>query len=554
MADARHEEIVNLIKTPVRPDAPVGDPVRYDEAFERLQAQLDRSGSLTGEETEWRTVTELAGEILKSKSKDLLVLTYFTLGVFEVDGYKGLAAAFEGYIEFLKTFWDSCFPKVKPPQGRLNAVQYLSDRLMPLIELKGGTAKKEPGVGDKEAVHACTAKIEELDKVVAEKFTGMPESPNLMPMIRAFQALRSKVGPLVDPAKAAAEAAAAAAKAAGAPTEEGAPRPAASGGGVVGSFASPAQAMDQVKRIARYLLEQDNKDARAYRLSRMALLGAMVEPKDRFVPPVPPNVRTVLENLAGAGDWQPLLTQAENQFLQTPLWLDLQRFVATALNGMGPMYTAAKQAVILETVALQNRLPGLFDLCFKDGKPFADAATKAWLVDARTEIGAGAAGGGGSNGDRLSSAIGEARKLLTDAKPGDAVSRIAAEMDGSSSRREQFRAQLALARFFMDMNKPALAESLLEGLNAQVAQYNVEEWEPALAAETLQYLFDCLCKNRPRPTPEDLRHRADIFGRLCRLNPAAALKLEAMATPAKTASAPAPAPTAAAAAGAKPTG
>ncbi|MBU0641326.1 MAG: type VI secretion system ImpA family N-terminal domain-containing protein, partial [Planctomycetes bacterium] len=196
MDEARHEQIVALGKEPISADHPVGDPIRYDETFEALQAQLDRIGSLTGEEPDWRVVVELASAILKSKSKDLLVMTYLTVGLFEQEGYAGLAAGLEAYREFLSAYWESCFPKVKPPHGRYNAVQYLADRIHPQVELKGGQCRKQPADSEKEAVHNCAAQSEELVKAVGEAFSAMPDSPNLLSLNRAFRALKEKVGPL----------------------------------------------------------------------------------------------------------------------------------------------------------------------------------------------------------------------------------------------------------------------------------------------------------------------------------------------------------------------
>ena len=110
MTDERRAQILKLGREPIGEASPVGDPVRYDEVFENLQAQMDRMGSLTGEVVEWKVVVELATEILTGKSKDLLVMTYLALGLFETEGYAGLAAAFETYREFLRNFWEGCFP------------------------------------------------------------------------------------------------------------------------------------------------------------------------------------------------------------------------------------------------------------------------------------------------------------------------------------------------------------------------------------------------------------------------------------------------------------
>ena len=160
------------------------------------------------------------------------------------------------------------------------------------------------------------------------------------------------------------------------------------------------------------------------------------------------------------------------------------------------------------------------------GTGFADGATKAWLNEVAGEFGGGGGGGGAGGDDALGKAIDEARKLLAAAKGEDAVARLSQAMDGSGSRRQRFRAQLALAGFCADMNKLTLATSLLEGLESVIDRYQLDEWEPELAARAFGDLYSCLQKARPKPTPEDARRSAEVFSRLCRLDPARALKLE----------------------------
>jgi type VI secretion system protein VasJ len=272
-------------------------------------------------------------------------------------------------------------------------------------------------------------------------------------------------------------------------------------------------------------LSQDDKDARGYRLMRAAHFGGLsAAPKDKLIPAPPAPRRQFFDNTAAGGDWKALLSEAEGQFATTPLWLDMQRYAAMALKGLGPAYAAAHDAVVLETVALQRRLPAVFDTTFKDGSSFADGATKAWLDDARGQFGGG--GGGAANGDAVAVAVGEARKLLSEAKATEAVARLSELIDASGSRRQRFRAQLALAVFCTDMKKHALAASLLGELERLIDRYNLEDWEPDLAADAVKTLYECLRKAKPKPTPDDVRRSNEVFARLCRLDPSAALKLE----------------------------
>lgn len=534
MTPEQHEQIVALGRNPVSDASPVGEPVRYDEIFEQLQAQMDRIASLSGEEVNWRAVVDLSTEILKNKSKDLLVMTYLTLGLFETEGYAGLVAGFDAYRELLAKYWEGCFPKIKPPQGRYNALQYLSDKILVQVELKGGQAKRMPAANEKEAVHKCADACAALDQAVSTAFQSQPESPNMIPLTRAFKALKEKVGPLVTAPPPAAAAPA------GAPTDEGAAAPSAPAAGAAGSgggvaipdqFKNATQAVQAIKAIAKYFLGQDNKDPTGYRLMRTAMFGPISEPpKDKIIPGPPAQRRQFFENLASSGNWPQLLTEAEGQFATTPLWLDLQRFSALALKGLGPAYKAAHDAVVLEVVALFGRMPALFDVSFKEGAAFADGATKAWLDEAAASSGGGGGGGGragGAAGDPVDAAVGGAKKLLAESKPLEAIALLSAQAAASGAGRDRFRAQLALGSLCLDMNKLPLAQSILEGLESQIDQYRLEEWEPSLSARVLYDLHECLTKSKPKPTPEDLTRLAKVFSRLARLDPGAALKLEA---------------------------
>ncbi|TWT44290.1 hypothetical protein RAS1_07000 [Phycisphaerae bacterium RAS1] len=529
-----HDPIVALGKDPIRADGPAGDPVRYDTDFEQLQAQLDRLGSLTGEEVQWSTVVDLATQILQKKSKDLLVLTYLVLGIFNQNGYAGLAAGLDTYNEFLKNFWEKCYPKVKPPHGRFNSVQYLIDKLLPSIEIKSGQIKREPTAGEKPAVHKCAELGDQLSTTVTACFRefGPDQQPAIAQFVRALKSLRDKVGPLVDPKAAAAAAAAAAAPAAGAaPAGEGGAAPAAGGGGmaVPETFASAQQATQTVVKIAKYLFTQDNKDARAYRLARAVHFGGLpAPPKSGLLPPPPKPRRDAFDKMIGDGEWAQLLTETENQFLLTPLWIDMQRYIASALKALGAPHQNAYMAVVLDTLALQARFPQILDVTFKDGTPFADGATKGWLADVGKEHGIGSGGsGGGSNGDALSAALTEARKLLTESKPADAVGRLAGVVESSGVGRQRFRAQLALADFCMGMNKLTLAAPILEGLETEIEHFHVDEWEPDLAATALRNLYECMTKLKQKPTPDEFVRMGGIFARLCRLDPKSALSFDA---------------------------
>jgi type VI secretion system protein VasJ len=524
MALPNHDEIVALGREAISADRPVGDPCRYEESFQQLQGQLDRLGSLTGEVVEWPRVVDLATEILKTKSKDLLVMTYLAVGLFQRHGYAGLATGLETYCEFLRNFWEKCFPKVTPPMGRYNAVQYLADRLLPEVELREGRIKREPRADERAALEQCAEQVDKLAATVEELFRTLPNVPNLASLKRALRALQEKY------------AAAEPREAAGGPgtvtsgATAGMAPAAAVAGAVPETFTSAAQAVQAIVRIAKYLFAQDSQDGRSYQLMRAAHFGGLrAAPQDGFLPPIPPQRRQALDGLAQAGNWQELLNEAEGQFAVTPLWLDLQRYVAVALKGLGPAWGVAHDAVVTAAAALHARLPALFDLTFKDRTPLADGVTKAWIGELAVQGGGG--DGHAGAGDCVAEAAVEARKLLSESKPTEAVARLSDMVATAAGRRQRYRAEVELARLLVGMNRLNLAAGLLEELDRQAEEWGLTDWEPELAGEVVVLLLECLRRLKPKPAPEDVQRTGQLFARLCRLDPGAALKLDSSGNP-----------------------
>ncbi len=73
------------------------------------------------------------------------------------------------------------------------------------------------------------------------------------------------------------------------------------------------------------------------------------------------------------------LQWAEHGLERYPLWLDLQRHAAEALDALDR--GAASGAILRETRALLVRSPWVARGTFADGRPFASEATQAWLAE-----------------------------------------------------------------------------------------------------------------------------------------------------------------------------
>src|SRR5690606_34523794 len=106
---------------------------------------------------------------------------------------------------------------------------------------------------------------------------------------------------------------------------------------------------------ARHLRQADPASAWAYRLARVGAWLAVkqtppAEGGKTKIPPPQPNDAARLQSLFEAQQWADLLAHAEGLTGRFLFWLDLQRFVATALDRLGARYEDAQRAVVAEVL------------------------------------------------------------------------------------------------------------------------------------------------------------------------------------------------------------
>ncbi len=518
MSTADLAAFVELGRSPISEAQPAGAAARYEPEFEELQEQIGRIGSIHGGTVDWERVVALATQILKTKSKDFLAASYLVCGLFERQSYAGLARGLATLSAMCETHWDAGFPKATPPLPRVNSLQYCFDKLQPQLDSSGGGPKQRPQASDAEWLTAARDCLQKLATDFAAKYQSGSPSPNVAPTLRAMQALCDRFA-----APKPAEKPPVTASATSAPGASGDSAAVAAAGG---DFATPSAAAQAGVKLAKFFFDQNPREPRSYALLRAVHFGGIVEPpKDRVIPPIPAPRRQQLEALAASPSLD-AISQLEAQFAQTPLWLDLQRLTSAALRGMGPEYRAALTIVESFAASLHRAFPALVALSFRDGTPFADGATRAWLAQLDGASSAGGSGGGPSPEDPLSQSIATARSLLAASKSSEAIQELTRAAESAAGMRAYFRARLALAEVLCDAARPAVAVPLLDELETLAANHRLIEWEPDLALSLFRQLYQALQKARPKPTPEEQRRLSDLFGQLCRLDPGAAMQLD----------------------------
>jgi len=236
----------------------------------------------------------------------------------------------------------------------------------------------------------------------------------------------------------------------------------------------------------------------------------------------------MLFELRDTGDAEALLKAAEGRLPQYIFWLDLNRFTAEALTRLGQRYTRALQAVCQETAFLLHRLPGLEELSFADGTPFANPDTKQWLVGIAMD--SGRTGGldealapaAARSDDGMGADIAEAHAMIRGGKMLEAIEKLQRKLNGAASSRERILWRLAIARLMLDVRQVKLALPQMEQIVREIDHFRLEDYDPALALKGLKLVWAGL---ELQNDPSAKIKTSDIVDRIARIDMAEVIKL-----------------------------
>lgn len=516
---------------PIPGPSPAGALARLDPVYEAVAGEVAKLDLPAGGEVNWKKVVGGAGDLLKDRSKDVVLAAYLAHALHVTGGLDGLGTGVTLVSELLDRYWDGAFPELKRIRGRANAVQWFIEKSAATLPRVKAQAKDAP------MLEALEGAARRLAEVVRARFADA--APAMGPLLEAVQRVKANV-----------EAAAPRPAPPPPPPPETAPTQPSTTSAVAPVVSPPAiptapanspgsaeQALEYLRSVGDGLISAgnllrsvDNSDPTGYRILRIGLWLPLRAPPPAeggktAIPPPPADLRAQLGVMAQNQKWNALLEESEAALSQSCFWLDLQRFSAQALAGLGSGHDRAREAIAVELRAVLARMPKLPSLAFSDGAPLADAKTKAWIeeeVAARSgPAPAAAAGDGGAADPKALERMARAKKLLAGGDAREALAELQALVVASPGGRARFRARLDLARACASSELVAVAKATYEELDREAVAHRLDEWEPALAAECLKGLIAAarsLAKD-PRGANASLEDR---YQRLCRLDPAAA--------------------------------
>jgi len=517
-------ELAELGKQPIRPDQPAGDDVRYDPQYEELQAEVDKfsSPSASGA-VDWDKVVKLSSDILSQKSKDLLVASYLAIALIQTKKFEGVEIGSRIYRDLVEGHWDALFPTKARMRGRVAAIEWWAEKAEGVLE------QLPKGPFAEERINALNENLQKVDQLLAEY---LEEAPSIRPLLDFAGSLEA-IAPPPEP------------KAHEPKPASAAPRPPEGSLGTLGAEPSAVtaeegpveitstetaitvleKALGDVARVADFYREESLSNPMAYRLSRVAAWSALdsLPPSEGGRTNIPPPYTVdSLRGLLGEGQDEALLKAAEQNLVEHIFWLDLNFWSSEALARLGEGHEAAAEAVRGETALLLRRLPGLEDLKFSDGTPFAADDTREWLKGLSAGGGGAAEGSAGAAADPAAKGVRQARELIAEGRTAEAVRKMQQGLRGGGSRKDAFHWRVALCRLLVETPEARHALPHIEEILKEIDLFRLEEYDPELALKGLKVAWDGFRANAGLVPEEKV---AEIQGRIARVDVSAAMSL-----------------------------
>lgn len=502
--------LIDLAKTPVFKDCFAGTDVRFSNEFEALERELGKSQSMyENNQIDWFWVKEHSEALLRDQSKDLRAGVWLTWALYQRESFQGLVAGL-GLVHYLcKHHWDSVHPLKLRTRGA--TISWLASRLDQVLNENIPIQEQLP------LFRHMLELLQELEGLLAGHLGD--EVPLLLPICRR---LGRWIQRAADSQPEPGSLAAVVAQVKQAATQLIEPNPPLDNEKDAHKALRAQQ--DSARPLCAWWLKQKASDLRALRLNRtLTWLSVEVAPErnaEHITPlrGLPADKLKSYRERFDQGQFADLLVELEASLTKAPFWFDGQRMVWECLHGLKA--EQAMREVEHHLAQLLQRLPGVAELRFSDGAPFADPSTQAW-INARVMPHLQSPVESGTVTFAIDKplweiALEEALEMFRDSGFKAAVQVLKRGLNTARGERERFFWQLTLARLCFQSKKYELAKTQLEMLDQLLHRSGLEAWEPDLVLEVLRLLHRC-CELLPQN--HEVRERKDeMYRRLCHLD------------------------------------
>lgn len=501
---------LELAKTSISKEGFSGEDVRFSSEYEGLESELSKAQSMhESGQIDWLKICENSETLLRTQSKDLRVCAWLTWGLYQRESFQGLLAGL-GLVQHLcENHWAEIHPG--KARTRAAALSWLVPRLEQVLNENIPIKEQLP------LFRRLLEHLEGLDAACTEHLGD--DAPLLLPICRRLKNMVQRAADnqpepgLVGAAVAQVKLAATQLFTPGVPIDNE----------KEAHKALRAQ-QENARPLCTWWLKQKATDVRALRLNRTLLwlpIDAIPERNNDQISALrglPVDKLKAYQDRYDQAQYADLIVELEASLTKAPFWFDGQRMVWECLQELNA--EMAMREVETHFALFMQRLPGIIELRFHDGTPFADPATRAWIsanvtphlqtsnAPRKVEV--------GNSQLAWELALEEALPILRKDGLKAAVQILKQGLHSAHGGRVRFFWQFALARLCFAAKKYELAKTQLEALDQTLHDSGLQTWEPDLVLEVLNLLHSC-CELLPQNHAVRER-KEEIYRRLCHLD------------------------------------
>lgn len=587
---------LEALLAPIAGDNPSGVELRYEPVYDEIkEARRDETHlpedyfqhGETAKKADWAKVVKLAEGALTKQGKDLQIAGWLAEAWLHRDGFGGLAEGLRLIRGLVDDLWDSVYPELDgsdadfraAPLNWLGSQLDLPIRQVPInqsghtyLEYKSSldapTQEEADGDADKAARRAdalltpedaesgfqatdkayfrsvvggleeALAELEALEKTCDERFADFERNDQVPPvfsetrtMLQAVHQASSRLLARkleVDPDPVDLTA----------PVTPGGHTAAAPAEPTSGPPTSREDACNRVAVAARYLRDENPTDpgpylmVRGLRWGELRAGGSDLDPRLLAAPPTA--TRTHLKGLLLDGEWVKLL-EAGEEIMATPYgrgWLDLQRYILTAIDSLGGEYEPVGLAIRGALKTLLRDLPDLAESTLMDDTPTANRESRAWLKDegifggfsdsAEEEFEGAERSAPQSETEGVARVLRRARSEAGAGRHERAIKLLQQRTAAEATQRGRFLLRTEAAAIMLESGHDAVALPMLHELYHETSSSPaLSQWEEAaVVARPMSLLYQCALRTGDTSVDTD-----SLYLEVCRLDPMAAMEL-----------------------------
>jgi len=478
---------VESLLLPITKETPGGVDSRESEEYSQINDEINKLAIVSSDSIpNWIRIEQLASQFLKNQSKDFLVAAWLAESWCQRYALDGLTAGLLLQAKLSEQFWETGFPTVARIRGRRNGILWWTDRATDWLESKGDDTITA------ELSEKLITAANSLDKTLSEKD---PDAPSMATLIGHLHRI-----PVEEPPKIADD------TSTSTNTSDQAngasPQPAATQVNQTAqtkafsptSFNKNTQinnfddlynalkpAQDYVALIGPALFAFDPSNPLVIHFNRFAGRSSIfLLPKSTtgqtIVSPPPAAILDAFEKIKSSKTSQGLIEFCESRIRTFPFWLDLDCQSARGFGMMGAAGIHMRDTIVDTLLNFLDRLPGIDQLLFSDGTPFANIDTLAWIKRCRQERSSVGAT------DAFSVAKSNAMMARGEGKPDQAMNELQTFISNTGSKRDQFRARATLIEMLLSDRPNSDLRALVQPLIDDCEKQQLDQWEPELAA------------------------------------------------------------------------